>query len=278
VRELRGRVALVTGASRGLGVAIARALAAEGMHLALTARNAAELHAVAEGLRAAGARVAAIPADVASAADRRALVDAAARELGAIDVLVNNAGVMGVGHYDELPPEEIERTIEVNLLAPMLLTQLVLPPMLARGSGHVVSITSLSAKSFPPYIAPYTASKAGLLAFTKSLRLEYRARGVSASAIIPGLVRDAGVFEQQRRETPVSVSPLLGTTTSEAVARAVVKAITRDRVEVYVNPQPLRPAAVLAELYPPLGLGLTSQIGAPIYERMANARRAREKR
>jgi short-subunit dehydrogenase len=275
MRELRGRAAVITGASGGLGAAIAGALAAEGMRLVLAARGAEALERVAADLRAGGATVVVAPGDVAREGDRVALVETATRELGGIDVLVNNAGVMDVGHFEDIPLEEIERHMTVNLVAPMRLTQLALPGMLARGRGHVVNIASLSAKSFPPYIAPYTASKAGLLAFSKSLRLEYRARGVSASAIIPGLVTEAGVFEQQRRSVPVTVSPLLGTTNPTAVARGVVKAIRRDIVELFVNPQPLRPAAVLAELFPPLALFLTEKLGAPMYARMAAARRAR---
>lgn len=276
MRELRGRVAIVTGASGGLGGAIATALAAEGMHLLLTARREEELESLATALRAGSARVVTVRADVSRDEDRRAIIAVAERELGGVDVLVNNAGVMHVGHFEDVPLDEIERTVEVNLVSPMRLTQLALPGMLARGRGHIVSIASLSAKSFPPYIGPYTASKAGLLAFTKGLRLEFRARGVSASAIIPGLVTEAGVFEQQRRETPVTVSPLLGTTTPAAVGRGVVKAMRDDAVELFVNPQPLRPAAVLGELFPKLALFLTNRLGAPMYERMAETRRSKE--
>ncbi|HEU4564150.1 MAG TPA: SDR family oxidoreductase, partial [Gemmatimonadaceae bacterium] len=234
-----------------------------------------ELERVAAELRAAGTRVVAVPADVTSAEGREALVSTAVRELGGIDVLVNNAGVMGVGYFHTLPAEEIERTVAVNLVAPMLLTQLVLPVMLERGSGHVVNISSLSSKNPAPFIEPYAASKAGILAFTKSLRLEYHDRGISASAIIPGLVRDAGVFEAQRRTTEVRVSALLGTTTPDAVASAVVKAIRRDLVELFVNPQPLRPSVVLGELFPSLSLALTRRFGAPIYRPMARDRAAR---
>jgi short-subunit dehydrogenase len=278
MRELRGGTAIVTGASRGIGAAIARALAAAGMHLVLAARSEPTIEMLAAELRQRDVRVHVVPTDVSRDHDRRALIEAAVRELGALDVLVNNAGIGHVAEYHRMQSEDILRVMEVNLLAPMLLTYLALPPMLARGRGHIVNIASLAAKSFPPYNGPYVASKAGLIAFTKAIRLEYRTRGVSASAIIPGLVRDAGMFADQQRESPIRVPWLVGTTTPDAVAGAVVRAIRRDTVETVVNPTPLRPLMALGELFPALPLALTGRLGAPMYATIARARDGRRQR
>ena len=122
MRDLHGKNAILTGGSMGLGAYTARALAREGVNLALAARSADKLEAVADEVAALGVRAIAVPTDVSKAADREALVARAGAELGAIDILINNAGVEQIIAFDDETPENITRTIEVNLLATMLLT------------------------------------------------------------------------------------------------------------------------------------------------------------
>jgi short-subunit dehydrogenase len=222
-------------------------------------------------------KAAAVPVDLARRGDLDALVAAALREFGAIDVLVNNAGTISLFPYERRTPDEIEHEMQVNLLAPMLLTRLVLPHMLERRQGHVVNISSMAGKTGPPFDAPYGASKAGLIGFTESLRSEYSGRGVSASVICPGYVEDAGMYQEMKDQAGAAVSPLVGSVGPEPVARAVVRAILRDVPEIIVNKFPTRPLTTLLEAAPGLGERLLRRVDAykPFREGMeANVRKA----
>ncbi len=181
MKELRGKNALLTGGSRGIGLFIGRALAAEGVNLALAARSADPLRRAARELSAMGVRAMALPADVTDESSRRVLIERTEAELGSIDLLVNNAGIDQWILFARQKQEDIRRIIEVNLLAPLFLTRLVLPGMLERGRGHIVTISSLGGKKGAPYEASYAASKAGLIEWTNALRLELEGSGVGAS-------------------------------------------------------------------------------------------------
>jgi short-subunit dehydrogenase len=246
MKVLAERVAIVTGASRGLGHYCARSLAAEGMKLVLAARSREELESTAAGLRDTGASAVAVPTDVTDRNDLRALVARATDEFGAIDVLVNNAGSVTVYPYDQLDVDDIERVIDLNLTSAMVLTRLCLPGMLERRRGHIVNMSSVAGLFGAPFDEVYAATKAGLIGFTQSLRAEFRARGVSASAICPGYVEGAGIYQEglQFHERPAS--RLSGTTTPHAVAKAVVSAIKHDRPHVNVNSSPVRPLAAIS--------------------------------
>jgi short-subunit dehydrogenase len=250
MKDLNGRTALVTGASRGLGVYIARALAAEGMHVALAARDGASLEKLAAELRAAGTTAIAVPADVTRLDDLARLVDATTSELGRIDVLVNNAGIENVYSFHKLPPEEVDQVIDVNLRATMHLSRLVLPGMLFRGSGHVVNVSSLAGKAGPAYAECYAATKAGIIGFTQSLRASYRPHGVSASVICPGFVGEAGMYADAKRLHGRDAPAVLGESRPEAVAAAVLRAVQRDLPEAIVNPRPVRQMLVFREAAP----------------------------
>ena len=146
MENLRGANAIVTGASRGIGVYIARALAKEGVNLALAARSTTELETVRAEMEALGVRAIAIQCDVAKAADRAELVRRTDAELGSIDILINNAGIERVARFDEALESDILDTLTINLEAPMLLTRAIVPGMLARNRGHVVNIASGAGK------------------------------------------------------------------------------------------------------------------------------------
>ena len=168
MKELRGRTALITGASRGLGLVIAKALAREGMNVVLAARSPELLEQLAAEIRQMGVRAIAYPTDVADEAQLRHLVEATLQEFGSIDVLINNAGIEAFRPYHLINPEDIVQTIQVNLTATMLLTRFVLPHMLKAGRGHVVNMGSTAGKYGPAFGAAYGATKAAMIAITQS--------------------------------------------------------------------------------------------------------------
>jgi short-subunit dehydrogenase len=135
----------------------------------------------------------------------------------------------------------------------MILTRLVLPSMVERGRGHIVNMSSIAGIWGPPFDEVYGATKAGLIGFTQSLRQEYHSTGISASVICPGYVEEAGMYHEAEQATGIKASALSGRTTPGAVARAVVKAIMKDRPHVIVNTPSVRPLAVLSALSPRFG-------------------------
>jgi short-subunit dehydrogenase len=253
VKKLAGRTALITGGSAGIGLAIARALAKEGMDVCLAARSPEPLERAAAELRSFKVRALAIPTDVTRLEQLQSLVQTAVGELGSIDCLINNAGIETFHDFDSLPLDQIRQTIEVNVISALLLTRLVLPHMLQAKRGHIVNLGSTAGKHGPPFGAAYGASKAALIAFTQALRAEYAGSGISASAISPGFTHAGGMYERMKSQTGRQIPWYVGTTSAEAVARAVVQAIRRDKPDVVVNWPPLRPVFTLAELAPRLG-------------------------
>lgn len=259
MEDLRGRTALVTGASGGLGAHLARRLAREGMHVALTARREAELSALAQELGALGVRSAALPADLSDLAQVDPLLERAEAALGPLDLLLNNAGVEAVGAFTSVTREELTATVDLNLTAPLLLTHRVLPGMLARRRGHVVFISSLGGKVGPAYDEPYAATKAGLIGLTQSLRAEYRREPVGFSVVCPGFIAGDGMY-QRMVEAGLRANRLVGETSLKKVADAVLRAIRRDLPEAVETGAPIRPALALAQLAP----GLAERV-APLF-------------
>jgi len=271
--DLAGKTALVTGASAGIGRHIAAALAREKMNLVLAARSPDVLQKAASELSAAGVEAIAVPTDVADSRALLRLVEQGVDRFGTIDVLINNAGIDAFREYHELDASEIIATIDVNLTASLLLTRMVLPHMLRAKRGHVVNVSSTAGKQGPAYGAAYAASKAGLIAFTQSLRGEYRGTGISASVLCPGFTHDGGIYDRIRRETGRDTPALMGSTSAEAVARAAVRAIRRDLPEVIVNRPPMRPLFALAELFPALAEWCIHKTTTRFLKRVAQAKR-----
>jgi short-subunit dehydrogenase len=266
MKDLRGASAILTGASRGLGVEIALTLAREGVNLALAARSAEDLERVRKEVEETGVRAAAIPTDVTDGAQLDALVDRASAEVGPPDILVNNAGIEVLKPYHEYPPEEIEALVRVNLLAPMLLTRKVLPGMLERGRGHIVNMASLAGKGGFPCEVPYSTTKAGLVMFTHTLRAELIDTPVGCSVICPGFVGEEGMYA--RMEAAGYPAPrALGATTPRKVADAVVKAIKRGSAELLVNPSPMRPLLTLSQAFPDVSARMLKLLGVTDYAR-----------
>jgi len=261
--ELRGRTALVTGATGGLGTAVARALAARGASPILTGRRADALEPLAAET---GGR--AIACDLADAADLDRLLDAA----GAVDVLVANAGLPGSGHISSFSVEDIDRAIAVNLRAPMVMARRLAEPMAARGSGHLVFVSSLSGKIASGGGSVYAATKFGLRGFAHGLREDLRDSGVGVSVVLPGFIRDSGMFH----DSGVKLPGFVGTKTPEDVAAAVLRAIERDRAEIDVAPLSLRAGAAFGGLAPELSARLQRRLGgAKVADAMARGQRGK---
>jgi short-subunit dehydrogenase len=274
MEQLRGRVALVTGASGGLGTYIARALAREGMDVAVSGRREDALAAVALELRGLGVRAEAVPADLADLAQVDPLIDATEGALGPIDVLVNNAGVEISAAFTQLTRQELTAMVDVNLTAPLLLTHRVVPGMLSRGRGHVVFISSGAGKIGPPYQQPYAATKAGLIGVNQSLRAEYASAPVGFSVICPGFIAGDGMY-QRMVERGVKSNRILGETTTDKVAAKVVRAIRRDLPEVIETGAPIRPMLALNAVAPRLVARALPRFGFDEIFRRAAADRGR---
>jgi short-subunit dehydrogenase len=261
MRIQAGQTVLLTGASGGLGTYIAEAFAARGVKLALVAYPGADLEALRESVGKHGCRAIAMDSDLRDAAQRREVVARVRKELGEVDILINNAGVEATSWYHELEDETILQMIAINLGAPAILTRQLLPSMLERRSGHIVNVSSLAGRGNPAFQEPYSATKAALIAFTYSLRASYHGTGVSASVITPGFV-EAGIYANLKARTGCAAPAVLGTSPPGAVARGVMRAIERDLPEVLINPIPVRPLLMLSLLSPALGEWLTRITGA----------------
>ncbi|HWP57967.1 MAG TPA: SDR family oxidoreductase [Candidatus Acidoferrales bacterium] len=219
MKPFTGKVAIVTGASRGIGRAIARELSAGGCRVSLAARSEDRLSEAKTEIEAAGGECLAVPTDLTRDGDARRLVEATLGRWGTIDYLVNNAGWGKKAPLIKARVEDWDETFRVNLRAPMLLAQLVLPTMIAKGAGAIVNIGSISGKTGQANVAAYSASKFGLIGFTESLFEEVREYGIKVCAIHPGYV-DTPLIPQS---APLNRQKMIR---PEDVARAVVFVLT----------------------------------------------------
>lgn len=239
---------LITGASGGIGQAIARAFASRGAQVILTGRRLEVLEPLAEQL---GARV--LPCDLASREDVDRLIEAA----GAVDVVVANAGLPATGHITDLAQSQLDTMLEVNLRAPIALARGLLPGMVERGRGHLVFVSSLSGKVASLESSLYNATKFGLRGFSLGVREDLRGTGVGASVILPGFISEAGMFADSQTKLP----PGVGTKTPEEVATAVLGAVEHNRAEVAVAPIGLRLGANFASVLPSVASAVTRLSG-----------------
>ncbi len=246
---LTGGKVLVTGATGGIGQAIVRALQARGAELLLSGRRADVLEPLATEV---GGR--ALACDLA----QREQVERLAAEAAGIDVLVANAALPASGLMTELTQEQIDKMIEVNLRAPIALARALAPAMTERGSGHLVFISSLSGVAASPASSIYSATKFGLRGFALGLREDLRAGGVGVSVLLPGFIRDAGMFA----EAGISLPRGIGTRSPQDVAAAVLRAIEQNRAEVSVAPASLRLGASFAGLAPGIAATFSRRMGS----------------
>jgi 3-hydroxybutyrate dehydrogenase len=185
---LTGRGAVVTGGGRGIGAAVAGALAEAGARVVVSARSAAEIEAVAAGLRGRGFDVDAVACDVSDPAAIERLAATARARLGQVDILVNNAGISSSAPVRSQSLEEWRRLFAVNVEGLFLVTRAFLPGMAERGWGRVVNVASIAGRTGAPYIAAYAASKHAVIGFTRACAAEVAARGVTVNALCPGYV------------------------------------------------------------------------------------------
>ncbi len=249
---MEARNAILTGASHGIGPYIARTLAAQGTNLLVVARSEPELARLGRELRTRETKVAVAAIDLAGRQAAEQVAEAAAAELGTVDVLVNNAAVELQRRFHTLDTDEIEHVIRVDLTTPIVLTRLLLPAMLERGYGRIINISSIAGRVGFPYTEAYAASKDGLIAFSRVLRNDYRRVGVSSTAIVLGAVKDAGLGQRTLDELGLKTNTSF-MVTPEKVAKAVVLAIEKDKAEIVVMPGPGRLLKALMDLFPGFG-------------------------
>ena len=239
---------LITGATGGIGHAIARAFAAQGAGLVVSGRRTDVLEPLATEV---GGR--AIACDL----SRQSEVERLLAEAGDVDVLVANAALPATGVLTDLTQEQIDRMLDVNLRAPVALARALAPGMIQRRRGHMVFISSLAGKVSSPASSIYSATKFGLRGFALGLREDLRPYDVGVSVVLPGFIRDAGMFADAHVELPKGV----GTRSPEEVATAVIRAVDRNRAEVEVAPIGLRAAATFGGVAPALAAAVSRRMG-----------------
>ena len=191
-RSIAGRVALITGGSRGLGLELARTLARRGCRLILVARNPEELSKVAEELKLRGAEVKTISCDLRNPGEISGMVETARTAFGPIDILINSAGEITVGPIDTFDETEFVRAMDLMFWAGVRTTLALLPEMSASGDADIVNITSIGGKIAVPHLLPYVAAKFAMTGFSEGLQSELRGRGVHVLTVTPGLMRTGG--------------------------------------------------------------------------------------
>jgi 3-oxoacyl-[acyl-carrier protein] reductase len=221
---LEGRVSIVTGASRGIGRAIAKALAAEGAHVVLAARDATRLGEVVAEIRASGGKGEAFAVDVADRGSVEAAFASVVSAHGRVDHLVNNAGVARDNLLLRMKDDEWQQVLATNLTGAFLCTQAVLKPMLKQRYGRIVSVTSVVGLAGNAGQANYAASKAGIVGFTKSVAREVASRGITANAVAPGFVETdmTAAMSDKAREAVLAAIPMGRVGRPEEIADAVL--------------------------------------------------------
>ncbi|WP_341528824.1 SDR family NAD(P)-dependent oxidoreductase [Nostoc sp. UHCC 0302] len=227
---IRGKTVLLTGASGGIGIYIARSLAKERATVVAVSRSEAELEKICDEIKVFGGKGISIPFDITELTQLPTLVQDINKAVGAVDIVINNAAILIVKAFVNYSFKEIQSLIETNLLAPIELTRLLLPGMLERGTGHIVNIASLGGKKGVVNNSVYSASKAGLIMWSDAARQELIGTGVHISTICPGYV-NAGMTINSN----LSVNRLAGISTPIKVANAVIKSIKQNRGEIIVN-------------------------------------------
>jgi short-subunit dehydrogenase len=257
--EVTGKKVLLTGATGGIGRVTAAALATRGAAMVLSSRKPDDLDELAGSLPGEGHRVIVVDLAEEGAAGRLAA------DAGTIDVLVANAALPASGRLEGFTLEELSRAIRVNLEAPIQLAHALVPAMRERGSGHLLFVSSLAGKVATSRSSLYSATKFGLRGFALALREDLWGTGVGVSLVLPGFVRDAGMFADSGARLPRGV----GTVTPEAVAEAVADAIATNRAEVAVAPLPQRLAAGIAHRRPQLAARLARVNSARVADAIA---------
>ena len=255
--DLKHKTVLITGGSRGLGLVMAREFAREGSRLALCARDEQELDQARRDLEQLGAEVMAIRCDVTNKNDVNQMISTVHSRFGAVDVLVNNAGVIQVGPIEVMTHEDFELAMQAHFWGPLNTIMAALPGMRQRRSGRIVNISSIGGKVSVPHLVPYSASKFALVGLSKGLRAELMKDGIKVTTVCPGLMRtgsprNADFKGQHQFEYAwFSISdalPLL-TVSAENAARQIVRACKRGDAELVIS-VPAKIAVLFDALFP----------------------------
>jgi short-subunit dehydrogenase len=266
--ELEGKRLLLSGATGGIGRAIAADLAGAGARLVLSSRSEEPLRELARSLPGGGRRHRVIVTDLSDAG----APDRLAAEAGDLDGMVANAALQAGGRLESFTSEQAARALRVNLEAPVLMARALVPALVKKGEGHLVFIASMSGKAASPLSSLYNASKFGLRGFAFGLRQDLHADGIGVSLVSPGFVREAGMFAQTGAKPPA----LMGSTTPKRVAEAVVRAITTNRSEIAVAPRRARFLTEIGHRHPELAARVQrSGAAAEIAERLAETHAAK---
>jgi short-subunit dehydrogenase len=229
---MSGRVAVITGASSGIGLACALQLAAEGVAVALGARRADRLTAAVAAIEAAGGRAIAVTTDVTRESDVNALVSAARDAFGRLDIMICNAGFGYYGTLEETPPEIMRSMMDVNFMGTFLGARAALPTFRAQGSGHLIFVSSIVGRRGIPLMGGYSATKTAQAGLAESLRAEFAGTPIHVSCVYP-ISTPTEFREAMERDYGHAVSGLGPTQSVDAVARAIVDCVRHPRVEVY---------------------------------------------
>jgi short-subunit dehydrogenase len=252
--DLEGKRVLLSGATGGLGRAIAAELAGQGAVLVLSSRKGDHLEQLAESLPGGAKRHTAVIADLAKPGAAEELV----KRAGELDGLVANAALPATGRLESFSSEEVQRALRVNFESPILMARALSPKLAEKGEGHFVFIASLAGKVGSPRSSLYNATKFGLRGFAFGLREDLYHHGVGVSVVSPGFVREAGMFADAGSKPP----PGLGTTTPKKVAEAVVRAIRSNRNEITVAPMRQRLVVEFGYRHPGFAAGVQRRGGA----------------
>jgi len=226
MKDLRNKVVLITGAAHGIGRETALAFAREGARLVLADVQQARLDETVSELKRAGHDVLGIQVDLRRREQVYEMIDRSGREMGPIDVLVNNAGVVHAMQITDLTEEQIEDMIDVNLKAPIWTTKRLLPEMIERRSGHIVNIGSVAGKITLPYLSVYCATKSAVIGFTDTIYQELHRYGVHTSLVNPGFV-DSGMFKG------AGTLPMIPWVSPRFIAEAIVRGVKANRLELH---------------------------------------------
>lgn len=265
--DLAGRTILVTGGSRGLGLAIARELVAAGARVAICGRDQDTLDRAADDLRRRGGAVLAVRCDVRVRQEVERMVERTTAALGAVDALVNNAGTITVGPVDTMTVEDFQEAMATNFWGPLYAILAVLPAMRRRKSGRIVNVASIGGKISVPHLVPYSASKFALVGLSDGLRAELLRDGIEVSTICPGLMRTGSprhaVFKGRHRAEyawfNISDSLPLTSMNADRAARQIVEALRSGTAGRVLSPQ-ARAAALLHGLAPSVTTDLLTAV------------------
>jgi NAD(P)-dependent dehydrogenase (short-subunit alcohol dehydrogenase family) len=261
--DFRGKVVLITGGSRGLGLVLARQFASEGAKVAICARDMEEIHRAIEDLAGRGTEILGVACDVTSQEDVSRMVAEVVERFGGVDVLVNNAGTIAVGPVETMTVADYEEAMKTHFYGPLYATLAVLPHLRERGGGRIVNVSSIGGKIAVPHLVPYSASKFALVGFSEGLRAELQKDNIFVTTVCPGLMRTGSprnaFFKGQHRKeyTWFHVSDAIPGSSMCAMraARQIVNACRYGRAEIVLSIQ-AKAAATLFALFP----GISTQI------------------